>query len=162
LATLAGIALLALHPPPPGDFYVVGRYPAIYRYLRSTPPDTLVAALPADSNILPLFGQRPILTSYEHALPYQLGYYLPLRDRTEAFRAAYYAPTLEPLATVIAEDRVGLVIANPDVLERRRRADREHPPALEKILDRCGVLRERDLVVLTAACIQDAASGQSR
>jgi hypothetical protein len=162
LATLAGIALLTLHPPPPGDFYVVGRYPAIYGYLRSTTPDTLVAALPADSNILPLFGQRPILTSYEHALPYQLGYYLPLRERTEAFRSAYFAPTLEPLATVISEDGVGLVIANPDALERRRRADRDHPPALEKILDRCGVLRERDLVVLTAACIQDAASGQRR
>ena len=93
LFALGGMVLLILHAPPPGDFYVAGRYPVIYAYLRQTPPDTLVAALPADSNILPLFGQRPVLTSYEHALPYQPGYYLPLRERTEAFRAAYFAPT---------------------------------------------------------------------
>jgi hypothetical protein len=156
-APLAGIALLVLHPPPTGDFYVVGRFPAIYAYLRQTPPDTLVAALPGDSNILPLFGQRPILTSYEHALPYQPGYYQPLHARTEAFRAAYYAPTLGPLAEVIAEHGVDLVIADVDLLARRRRTEREQPPALERLLDRCGVLRERELVMLPAACIQAAA-----
>ena len=89
--------------PPPGDFYVTGRHPAIYAYLRQTPPDTLVGALPADSNILPMLGQRSILTSFEHALPYQPGYYVPLRERTEAFRAAYYAPTLAPLVEVLDE-----------------------------------------------------------
>jgi hypothetical protein len=157
LSALVGVTLLALHAPPPGDFYVAGRYPAIYAYLRQTPPDTLVGALPADSNILPLLGQRAVLTSYEHALPYQPGYYLPLRERTEAFRAAYYAPTLSPLATVLDEYGVDVVIADAEILERRRRADRDHPPALEKILDRCGVLRERDLVVLPTACIQSAA-----
>jgi hypothetical protein len=153
---LAGMALLALHPPPPGDFYVVGRHPAIYAYLRQTPPDTLVGALPADSNILPMLGQRRILTSFEHALPYQPGYYEPLRERTETFRAAYYAPTLAPLAEVLEEQGIDLVIADTEVLERRRRAEREHPPALEQVLDRCGVLRERELVVVPAACIRAA------
>ena len=151
---LAGIALLALHPPPPGDFYVVGRHPAIYASLRQTPPDTLVGALPADSNILPMLGQRPVLTSFEHALPYQPGYYEPLYARTEAFRAAYAAPTLAPLVEVLDEQGVDLVIADTGVLERRRRAEREHSPALEGVLDRCGVLRERELVVMTAACIR--------
>lgn len=155
--SLAGIALLALHPPPPGDFYVTGRQPAIYAYLRETPPGTLVGALPADSNILPILGQRGILTTYEHALPYHPGYYEPLRERTEAFRAAYYAPTLAPLAEILAEQGVGVVIADTDALERRRRAERESPPALEGILDRCGVLRERELVVIPAACIRAAA-----
>ena len=36
----------------------------------------------------------------------------------------------------------------------RRRAEREHPPALEKALDRCGVLRERDLVVVSVVCLR--------
>jgi hypothetical protein len=158
LAALVGVMLLAVHAPPPGDFYVAGRYPAIYAYLRQTPPDTLVGALPADSNILPVFGQRPILTSYEHALPYQPGYYLPLRERTEEFRAAYYAPTLAPMVAVLKQYHVGVVIVDADALERRRRADRDHPPALERVLDRCGVLRERELVVLPAACIEAAAA----
>jgi hypothetical protein len=153
LFTLAGIGLLTLHPPPPGDYYVTGRYPAIYAYLRQTPPDTLVGALPADSNILPLFGQRPILTTYEHALPYQPGYYLPLRARTEAFRAAYYAPDLGPLAEVIREYGIDVIIADEGALERRRRAERARAPALERALDRCDVLRERELVVLHASCL---------
>lgn len=158
LSALVGVAILSVHAPPPGDFYVAGRYPAIYAYLRQTPPDTLVGALPADSNILPLFGQRAVLTSFEHALPYQPGYYLPLRERTEAFRAAYFAPTLEPLTDVLEGYGVDVVIADAELLERRRRADRDQAPALERILDRCGVLRERDLVVLPAACIEAAAS----
>ena len=151
---LLGVALLALHAPPPGDFYVTGRQPAIYEFLHQTPTGTLVGALPADSNILPMLGQRPILTSFEHALPYQPGYYEPLRERTEAFRDAYYAPTLGPLVEVLDAQGVDLVIANTEALERRRRAERERPPALEKALDRCGVLRERDLVVVSVVCLR--------
>ena len=147
-----------MHPPPPGDFYVTGRHPAIYAYLRQTPPDTLVAALPSDGSTLPLFGLRGVLTSYEHLLPYQPGYYNPLRERTEVFRTAYYAPTLEPLVQVIHQYRIGVVVADADILERRRRTERERPPALEALLDRCGVLKERELVVLPAACILEAAA----
>ena len=149
-----GLALLVVHPPPPGDFYVTGRQPVIYAYLRRTPPNTLVGALPVDSNILPMLGQRPILTSFEHALPYQPGYYEPLRERNEAFRAAYYARTLAPLVEVLDEYGVDVVIADTEALERRRRADRDRPPALEEAMDRCGVLRERDLVVMTADCLR--------
>jgi hypothetical protein len=154
LVTLIGIGLLALHPPPPGDFYVAGRHPAIYAYLRQTPPDTLVGALPADSSILPLFGQRGVLTSFEHALPYHPGYYRPLHDRTEAFRAAYYAPSLAPLADAIDAYGIDVLIADTEILERRRRAERDRPPALEGALDRCGVLSERELVVVSVSCIQ--------
>ena len=155
---LVGIGLLALHPPPPGDFYIVGRHPAVYTYLRQTPPSTLVAALPSDGSTLPLFGLRGVLTSYEHLLPYQPGYYDPLRERTDAFRSAFYAPTLGPLAEVIRQYGVGVVVADAEVLERRRRTERERPPALEALLDRCGVLRDRELVVLPAACLLEAAA----
>lgn len=155
--TLLGMALLALHPPPPGDFYVTGRHPAIYAYLRETPPGTLVASLPSDGSTLPLFGLRGVLTSYEHLLAYQPGYYTPLRERTEVFRSAYYAPTLEPLVDGIRTYGIGVVVADTDVLERRRRTERERPPALEALLDRCGALKERQLVVVPAACIVEAA-----
>jgi hypothetical protein len=81
LATLLGLAvvgLLVLYPPPT-SFYVVGRYPRLFEYLRAQPKDTLVAALPTDSDNLPLFAQRPVLVSWEHALPYHPAYYEPLR-----------------------------------------------------------------------------------
>ena len=158
---LAGVVLLVLHPPPTGVFYVVGRTPTIYEYLRATPPDTRVAALPADSSIIPLFGQRPVLTSFEHALPYHLGYYLSFRDRTRALNAAYYAPTLAPWVKLIQDEHVGIVLANATQLERRARDNRDRPPSLAKLLESCGVLRERDLVVLPADCIVAAANGQT-
>jgi hypothetical protein len=158
---LVGVGLLALHPPPPGDFYVTGRHPAIYAYLRQTPPDTLVASLPSDGSTLPLFGQRGVLTSYEHLLPYQPGYYAPLRERTEAFRTAFYAPTLAPLVNVIREYGVGVIVADAGVLEERA-SERERPPALEALLDRCGVLRERELVVVPAVCVVEAAGAMTR
>ena len=158
LFTLLGVVLLVLHAPPIGVFYVVGRHPAIYDYLRTTPVDTRVAALPADSSILPLFGQRAVVTSFEHALPYHLGYYEPFRDRTRALMAAYYAPTLAPLVRLIDEQQVGLVIANAALLERRARDNPDRPPALAGLLDRCGILRERELVVIPADCVRAAAS----
>jgi hypothetical protein len=46
------------------------------------------------------------------------------------------------------------VIADTEILERRRRAEREHPPALERALDRRGVLRERELVVVPVTCLR--------
>jgi hypothetical protein len=158
---IIGIGLLTLHPPPPGDYYVTGRHPAVYAYLRQTPPDTLVAALPSDGSTLPLFGQRGVLTSYEHLLPYHAGYYDPLRERTDQFRSAFYAASLQPMAEVIRAYGVDVVVADAEVLERRRRADRERPPAVETLLDRCGAVRERELVVLPAACIL-AAAGTGR
>jgi hypothetical protein len=62
------------------------------------------------------------------------------------------------MVAVLEQYHVGVVIVDADALERRRRADRDHPPALERVLDRCGVLRERELVVLPAACIEAAAA----
>jgi len=161
LFTLLGVVLLVLHAPPTGVFYVVGRHPAIYDYLRTTPVDTRVAALPTDSSILPLFGQRAVVTSFEHALPYHLGYYEPFRDRTRALMAAYYAPTLAPLVRLIDEQHVGLVIANATLLERRARDNPDRPPALAELLTRCGILRERELVVMPADCVRAAASAGS-
>lgn len=158
LFVLAGAGLLILHAPPTGEFYVTGRHPALYAYLQATPPDTLVAALPTDASILPLFGRRPVLTSFEHALPYRLGYYEPLRARTRALMAAYYAPTLAPLAGLIEAERIGVVIANVAALDRRRRDRPDRPPALATVLERCGAFRERDLVALPAACVEAAAS----
>ena len=62
------------------------------------------------------------------------------------------------LVEVIQRYQIGVVVADADILERRRRTERERPPALEALLDRCGVLKERELVVVPAACIVEAAA----
>ena len=75
------------------------------------------------------------------------------------FAIAEAAVVFEPLDEGLGRDHFvyDLVIADDDTLERRRRADRAHPPALEGLLDDCGVVHERELVVMTAACIRAAA-----
>jgi hypothetical protein len=156
LFVLGGVALLIVHAPPVGSFYVAGQHPAIYAYLRTTPPATRVAALPADSSILPLFGQRPVVASFEHALPYHRGYYEPLRARTRALQDPYYGSEVESLVAMIDEEHVGVIVANVEMLARSRRGERDRP-ALEGLLTRCGLLRERGLVVVAADCVRAAA-----
>jgi hypothetical protein len=157
LLALGAVGLLVAHAPPPGDFYAVGRHPDLYAYLRAQPKDTLVAALPADSSDLPLFAQRPVLVSWEHGLVYQLGYYEPLRQRTEALLRAYYSDSPRPIVELAEREGVGVIVANLNALERYRR---DHPDAtlgLETLVERCTAVRDRELVVIRQDCARRAA-----
>ena len=146
---LLGVGLLVAHTPPVGDFYVTGRHPRLYAYLRSLPPETKVAALPGGSSILPLFTQRPVLVSWEHAIPYHPAYYEPLQGRTRALLQAYFAEGPAPILDLAEREGVGVVVADLPQLERRRRGQ---PLALEVLAQRCGALRERELVAIPIAC----------
>ncbi|MCC6177242.1 MAG: hypothetical protein IT305_18205 [Chloroflexi bacterium] len=157
-APLAGLTLLVLHAPPVGTFYVAGRHPAIYAYLRTTPPAMRVAALPTDSSMIPLLAERPVLVSWEHALPYHATYYVPLRARMRALSSAYYAESPVPLARLLGREQVGIVLANVSALERYQQQVSGRAPALAALAEQCGVFRERELVVVPAACIRRAAT----
>jgi hypothetical protein len=152
LLVLAATFTLAANPPPSGNFYATGRHTRLYDYLQSLPLDALVAALPEDSGELPLFGQRPVFVSYEHALPYHLGYYELLRRRTESLLAVYFSDSALPLVELAEREGIHLFLANLDRLEEYREAHPGSRPALERLAERCGVLRERDLVVIPVNC----------
>lgn len=157
LLAVGAVGLLVVHSPPVGDFYTVGRYQRLYAYLQTQPKDTLVAALPNDSSGLPLFAQRPVLVSWEHLLPYQLSYYEPLRQKTEALLEAYYADSPRPILDLAERERVGVLIANLPALEKARRAP-DRPLGLELLAERCGAVRDRDLVAVPVACASQVAA----
>lgn len=157
LLALGAIGLLVLHPPPVGDFYAAGRYQRLYAYLQAQPKDTLVAALPNDASGLPLFAQRPVLVSWEHLLPYQPAFYEPLRRKAEALTAAYFAESPGPILDLAERERVGVLIANLPALEKARRAP-DRPLGLELLAERCGALRDRDLVAVPVACASRVAT----
>ena len=153
LLVLLGIGLLVAHAPPVGDFYVTGGHPRLYAYLRSLPPETRVATLPGDGSILPLFAQRPVLISWEHALPYHPAYYEPPRGRARALLQAYFAEAAGPILDLADREGVGVVVANQ--LERRRRG---RPLALEVLAPRRGAVREHDLVAIPIDCARSRAA----
>ena len=62
-----------------------------YAFLRTLPAGTLVAAHPLDADAIPLRTQRSVLVSNALALPFYLGYYHRVAERTVAALAACYA-----------------------------------------------------------------------
>jgi hypothetical protein len=75
--------------------YIIGTEVPLYRYLRTQPVDTLTVSLDLEANNLPTFAQRPILTGDEYAIPYHVGYYSEIRQRTLALIRAQYS--LDPI-----------------------------------------------------------------
>jgi hypothetical protein len=149
---LGALILLAAHAPPPGASYVVGQHPRLYEYLREQPKDTLIAALPHDASNLPLFAERPVLTSWEHALPYHPTYHEPFQQRTRALLRAYYAESPRPLVELARREGVGIIVANLAALERRRLVYGDLTLGLDTLVERCAALRERELVAIPVSC----------
>ena len=61
---------------------------AVYAELRRLPKDVLVAAHPFDASDVPLRTRRSVLVSMEVSLPYYLGYYAKIAERTRETLAA--------------------------------------------------------------------------
>lgn len=64
---------------------------AAYAYLRTLPPDTLVAAHPLDADDVPMRARRSVLVSRETSISFMLGYYNRAKERLAAALAATYA-----------------------------------------------------------------------
>jgi len=74
-----------------GRVMLNGRFPDLYRFLRETPKDTVVASLTLEASNLPTFGQRGVVAAREHAIPYHLGYYMPFRARMRTLAEAQFS-----------------------------------------------------------------------
>jgi hypothetical protein len=106
-AALFGAILLYFTPTPATSYpylvYVTGRAPTLYQFLQQQPKDSLIASLTLETNNLPTFAQRSILTSREYALPYHKAYYQEIRQRTLDLIQAQYNPNLPDLQAFIRQ-----------------------------------------------------------
>lgn len=96
LSSVAAIAISIIFYPSflenfPDPNYKVGQEPEIYQFLSQQPKETLIVSLGREADNIPSFSQRSVLISRELAIPYHLGYYLPLRDRVFATIQAQYS-----------------------------------------------------------------------
>ncbi len=178
VAAALGVGLLVspLLQHTEGD-YGVGKASAVYGFFASQPRDVRIASLSIEANNIPSFSRRSVLVSRETLIPYHTGYFRPARARVLDLLRAEYASDPRVLADFVRRTRPDFFLVESDAFtptwvrqawigqfhpqsdEIARALERGSVPALARVLDRCAVLYERNLVVLPAACV--AAGGES-
>ncbi len=174
LAAAAGVVVFLQTPfvQRPGDSYIVGQAPALYRFLEQQPKDVLVASISLEADNIPNFARRSVLVGSAFALPYQLGYYRPFRRRVLDLLRAEYTEDPRALRAFVREYGVDYLVVDrwsfrprsltqdswarqyrPLVDELAAGLARGAKPALERMAPRCTVLETERLFVVDARCL---------
>ena len=164
--------------PFPRTSYKVGRAPALYEFFSRQPKDTLIASLARESDNLPTFSRRAVLVARGYAIPYHVGYYRQIRQRTTDLIRAQYSHSLADVQQLIQAYGVDFLLLDraafapeyvasntwirqfqPAATEALANLAQGTAPALATVMERCAVLETEGLVVLEAACIAKAPQG---
>lgn len=161
---------------PKTNYEKIGKYPELYHFFERQSKDITIASLSLEASNIPLFSHRSILSGYEYAIPYHLGYYNRFRERTFATIEAQYTPNLDKLKQFIRkyeidfwvlDDRafeVNYLKENPwvgqysdlaDVKKILKRTTKEIP-ALEALAQQCTSDRFGNILVVPSSCILQA------
>ena len=176
--TLTGLigALLILFPnfsPSfPATNYRVSGEGALYQFLQKQPQDSLIATLSDEANNIPTFARRSVLVGKEYALPFHLGYYRQIRQRSMELIEAQYSPDLAPVQQIVQRygidfwlldrsaftpeyllNKSWLQSFQPAFSEASTRLHQGKSSALAKRVNECVVFESQSLTLLKAACI---------
>jgi hypothetical protein len=145
---------------------------SLYKFLQQQPQDILIATLADEADNIPTFAQRSILVGREYALPFHLGYYSQIRQRTSDLIDAQYSQDLVAAKQLIQKYKVSFWLVErtafqPEYLTKKtwlqsfqpafkkalNSLEQENTPALAKLTKRCSVLETDKFTVLKAECI---------
>jgi hypothetical protein len=145
---------------------------SLYKFLQQQPQDILIATLADEADNIPTFAQRSILVGREYALPFHLGYYSQIRQRTSDLIDAQYSQDLVAAKQLIQKYKVSFWLVErtafqPEYLTKKtwlqsfqpafkkalNSLEQENTPALAKLTKRCSVLETEKFTVLKAECI---------
>ncbi|MGA7933861.1 MAG: hypothetical protein WCA35_09970 [Kovacikia sp.] len=145
---------------------------ALYQFLQTQPKNSLIATLSDVANNIPTFAQRPILVGKEYALPFHLGYYRQIRQRSHDLIQAQYSPDLTFAQQLIQNYGVDFWLLErnaftPSYLTNASWLSSFQPtfataiaqlnqgslPALASLTKQCAVLETETLSLLKADCI---------
>lgn len=159
------------------QLYTTGKAEALYAFLQTTPPDTLVATLDKEGNNLPFYTGRSTLVSKEYALPYHPQYYAGIKQRAKDLLAAHTAVMPGPLQDLIDQyavtyllvrddsftadylwDKIWLRPFQPEFNQARQRLEHAETSGeavlLQRLTPDCTALRTRNLSLVDAACLR--------
>ncbi|HEV3409759.1 MAG TPA: hypothetical protein VG095_05670, partial [Chthoniobacterales bacterium] len=154
----------------PNDSYVRGKPRELLAFLRTQPKDITIAMLSPDAGAIPVFAQRSVLVSAEHAIPYHTRYYRELRERGRDLLLAHLTSDPVELRKLIEKRGIDLFILQrvpitSDQLKRLAWYKDIAPPELLGISDqqsalrafapRCTIWEDGDWLVLDARVIAD-------
>lgn len=156
----------------PRTAYTRGSDPNLYQFLQNQPKDSLVASLSLEADNIPIFAKRSVLVSWEHALPYQVGYYRQLRPRIIDLIDAQYSPNLSTVQQFIQTYGIDYFIIDqqaftpdymtsnlwfkqwPDLAQKSlEQLQGKTPPVLLAAKNRCTVYQNQLYFLLDANCI---------
>ncbi|AFZ43601.1 hypothetical protein PCC7418_1406 [Halothece sp. PCC 7418] len=158
----------------PDPNYKMGQEPQIYEFLNQQPKDTLVVSLGGEADNIPSFARRSVLISKELAIPYHLGYYLPLRDRVMATIKAHYSPDQKQVTAFVErygvdfwllernaftlkyiDDHRWMQQFQPVTNHARSQLENGIVPFLSTQIETCSVLETTGYFVLDSKCLAD-------
>ena len=103
----------------PADSYIAAQPPELYQFLGAKPKATVIATLRNVASLIPVFAQRSVLVSSEHAIPYHKGYYDLIRRRGQDLVRAYFTASRAELRAFINKYNVDLMIVSRTPLDYR-------------------------------------------
>ncbi|MGC9526133.1 MAG: hypothetical protein ACP5D7_11410 [Limnospira sp.] len=182
---IAVIGILIIFYPPlfwksafPRKNYIIGAESGLYMFLQNQPKDTVVATLAIEADNIPSFGRRSVLISWEHSLPYQLGYYRKIRRRAKDFIRAHYTSDVAVMQDFVNTYNVDFIVLENDAFEAEFMTENlwfvqwkdlaeeaqekllsEPPPILLSERDRCTIFATDNLTVVSAPCLIQGNSG---
>ncbi|MDX2212728.1 MAG: hypothetical protein SFY66_05505 [Oculatellaceae cyanobacterium bins.114] len=155
-----------------GQNQVRGNFPEVYEFFAQQPKDILIASLSLEISVIPTFSKRSILTGREYAIPYHLGYYNQIQQRTKDLMRAHYSPKLADIKNLIEQYDIDFFLVDvsaflpkylrqnswlmqyqPEADEAIARLQQPRKPALLRLIKHCSVLETEASVVLDASCI---------
>lgn len=144
----------------------------LHEFFRQQPKHILIATLSEKGNDIPTFSQRSILTGREYALPFHLGYYRQIQQRTTELLQAQYSPDLAPAQQLIQKYGIDFWLLDrsafsgeylpsmswlqsfqPAFHQALSGLQQGAVPAIAQFTQGCAVFENRSLVVLDAKCM---------
>jgi hypothetical protein len=175
LLTIALGAVLLFYPSYSQDqarnSYWVGENSQLYQFFSQQPKDILIASLVREVDNVPTFARRSLLVGREYALPYHVGYGSQFRQRVVDTIQAQYALDPAVLAHFIRTYGIDFWVLDqhksfdanapltswvrqyPEAISQARNQLGQGIPALKKLSKSCTVSRDKDLRILSTACI---------
>jgi hypothetical protein len=176
LLTATLTSLLLFYPNfsgrfPTTDYRISGEF-ALYEFLQKQPKNSIVATLANEADNIPTFAHQSILVGREYALPFHLGYYSQIRQRTIDLIFAQYSQDLTGVKQLIQKYQIKFWLLDrtsfepeylitkpwlksfqPAFTEALTNLEQNKIPALAQLTKQCSVLETENFLLLKADCL---------